>query len=244
MQIGIVEERITFTNDDGLQLAGVLAYPEQAKPKHAVLLCSPHPHFAGNMDNNVICAIARGLAEHAVTLRFDYRGVGESQIDLPDGLSIFDYWNDVEQMKNYTDAVRDVSVAARTLMSATKELDIPFFLIGYSFGAVTGLLYGYEQQNVCNMVAIAPPLGKVSFEFLSNSVKSSLFMIGTSDFLYSSEKVEELRQTLVSNAAVVEILEDVDHFFRGDEDMIAQKVDEFICNHMISSSRRISNAKG
>ena len=241
MQDGIVEERITFTNDHALQLVGVLAYPVRIKPRYAVLLCSPHPHYAGNMDNNVICAIARGLAEHAVTLRFDYRGVGDSQINLPSELSLFDYWNDVEQTKDYTDAVRDVSVAAHALMSATRELDIPFSVVGYSFGAATGLLYGHEQDNVCSMVAIAPPLGKVSFEFFSNGSKLGLFIIGTSDFLYSSEKVEEFRGTLASSA-VVEILDNVDHFFRGDEGMIARKVDEFIRNPMICSSRRTSDA--
>lgn len=241
MQGGIVEERITFTSEDGLQLVGVLAYPERIKPRYAALLCSPHPHFAGNMDNNVICAMARGLADHAVTLRFDYRGVGDSQINLPSGQSVFDYWNEVEQTKNYTDAVRDVSAAANTLISTTRELNIPFSVAGYSFGAATGLLYGVERENVCSMVAIAPPLGKVSFEFLSNGSKPSLFIIGTSDFLYSAQKVEELRRTLASDA-VVEILDDVDHFFRGDEDKIARKVDEFLHNNMICGSRRISDA--
>jgi len=240
MQGEIVEERITFANEDGLELVGVLAYPERAKPNHAVLLCSPHPHFAGNMDNNVICAMARGLAENAVTLRFDYRGVGDSQIDLPNELSVFDYWNDIEQTKDYADAVRDISAAARALMSATKELDIPLSIIGYSFGAATGLLYGYQQKNVCSMIAIAPPLGKVSFEYLSDSVKLSLFLIGTNDFLYSSEKTEALRQTLASSG-IIEILDNVDHFFRGDEDRIAQRIDEFICNHKIYGSRRTSD---
>ena len=241
MQDKIVEERITFVNDDGLQLSGVLAYPESVEPRYALLLCSPHPHFAGNMDNNVISEIARVLAEHAVTLRFDYRGVGDSQIDLPGGLSVFDYWSDIEETKDYTDAVKDVSAAAQTLSSAVGELDIPFSVVGYSFGSATGLLYGYEKENICGMAAIAPPLGKVSFEFLSNCFKPGLFLIGTGDFLYSEEKTEQLRQTLTSNTTV-EVLENADHFFRGDENILAQKVDDFIRNNVTLSTRRISDA--
>ncbi len=237
----IIEERIKFINDDGLQLTGVLAYPDSIEPRHALLLCSPHPHFAGNMDNNVICEIARKLAVHAVTLRFDYRGVGDSQINLPDELSVFDYWSDIEETKNYTDAVQDVSAAANTLSSAIGELDIPFSVVGYSFGAATGLLFGHEKENVCSVVAIAPPLGKVSFEFLSNCSKPGLFLIGTGDFLYSAEKTEQLRQTLTSNTTV-EVLENADHFFRGDEEVVAQKVKEFICNNVIFDTRRISDA--
>lgn len=241
MQDKIIEERITFINDEGLQLAGVLAYPETIEPMYAVLLCSPHPHFAGNMDNNVICEIARELAEHAVTLRFDYRGVGDSQISLPDGLSVFDYWSDIEETKNYTDAVKDVSAAAQTLGSAIGELDISFSVVGYSFGAATGLLYGYERENVCSMVAIAPPLGKVSFEFLTNCSKPGLFLIGTGDFLYSTEKTEQLRQTLTSDTKV-EVLENADHFFRGDENILSQKVGEFIRDNVKFSTRRTFDA--
>lgn len=237
----IVEERITFVNYDGLQLVGVLAYPDNMRPKYAVLLCSPHPHFAGNMDNNVICEIARELAVNAVTLRFDYRGVGDSQISLRSGLSVFDYWNDIEETKYYTDAVRDVSAAASALTSAVGELHIPLLVVGYSFGAATGLLYGHEIENVCGMVAIAPPLGKVSFEFLTNCSKPGLFLIGTGDFLYSEQKTEQLRQTLTSNATV-EVLENADHFFRGDEKVLAQKVDEFIRNNVIFNTRRTSDA--
>jgi len=241
MQDKIIEERITFVNDDGLQLTGVLAYPESIEPMNAVLLCSPHPHFAGNMDNNVICEIARELAVHSITFRFDYRGVGDSQINLPGELSVFDYWSDIEETKNYTDAVHDVSAAAHTLGSTIGELDIPFSVVGYSFGAAIGLLYGHENENVCSLVAIAPPLGKVSFEFLSNCPKPGFFLIGTGDFLYSQEKTEQLRQTLTSNITV-EVLENADHFFRGDENILARKVDEFIRNNMISDTRRTSDA--
>ena len=240
MQDGIVEERITFASDR-LRLTGVLAYPESATPEHAVLVCSPHPHFAGNMDNNVVCAVARKSAQHAVTLRFDYRGVGDSQISLPDGLSVFDYWSEVEETKNYADAVRDVSAAVGTLAAAVGGLDIPFSVVGYSFGSATGLLYAHSNEDVCNMAAIAPPLGKVSFDFLSDCSKPGLFLIGTGDFLYSKEKTEQLRQTLNSQATI-EVMDNVDHFFRGDEDLVAQKVDSFIRNNMISGSRRISDA--
>lgn len=241
MQDGIIEERITFINDEGLQLAGILSYPDQIEPLYALLLCPPHPHFAGNMDNNVICEIARKLAERAVTLRFDYRGVGNSQINLSGGLSVFDYWSDIEETKDFTDAIKDVSAAAQTLCSATSKLDIPFFVIGYSFGAAMGLLYAHVNENVCGMVAIAPPLGKVSFEFLSSCSKPSLFLIGTGDFLYSAEKTEQLRQTLTSNTKV-EVLENADHFFREDENILARKVDEFIRDNVISDTRRTSDA--
>ncbi|MBC8218700.1 MAG: alpha/beta fold hydrolase [Planctomycetes bacterium] len=240
MPDGIVEERIIFASDD-LQLAAVLAYPDGMTPERAVLLCSPHPHFAGNMDNNVVCAIARKLATHSVTLRFDYRGVGDSQINLRSGLSVFDYWSKIEEARDYSDAVRDVSAAACALAGASGALNIPLSVVGYSFGTATGLLYGRSKDDVRNMVAIAPPLGKVSFDFMSDCSKPCLCLIGKGDFLYSSEKAEELRRTLPSNA-IVEILETADHFFRGDEDLVAERVDEFVRDNVIVSSEETSDA--
>src|SRR5512143_649679 len=112
-----IEEYITFSSGS-LQLRGVLAYPEEAAPGRAVLMCSPHPHFAGDMNNNVICAVARRLAARAVVLRFDYRGVGDSEISLAPDISVFDYWTDIEQIKDYREPVLDVASAARALREA------------------------------------------------------------------------------------------------------------------------------
>ena len=222
----IAEEYITFSSG-ALRLRGVLAYPEETAPERAVLMCSPHPHFAGDMNNNVICAVARRLAVHAAVLRFDYRGVGDSEIDLDSDLSVFDYWTEVEEKKDYRDAIEDVESAATVLKHAAESFDVELSIVGYSFGAATSMMFAHKAGNVHKMVTIAPPLGKVSFEFLSCCSKPSLHLVGKKDFLYSEERAEAFRRVLGPAARVV-VLESADHFFRGDEDLLAQKVDEFL----------------
>ena len=222
----IAEEYITFSSG-ALRLQGVLAYPEETAPERAILMCSPHPHFAGDMNNNVICAIARRLAVHAAVLRFDYRGVGDSEIDLDSDLSVFDYWTEVEEKKDYRDAIEDVESAATVLKHAAESFDVELSIVGYSFGAATSMMFAHKAGNVHKMVTIAPPLGKVSFEFLSCCSKPSLHLVGKKDFLYSEERVEAFRRVLGPAARVV-VMESADHFFRGDEDLLAQKVDEFL----------------
>jgi alpha/beta superfamily hydrolase len=226
MPQSVLEEQITFSSGP-LRLSGILAYPEQAAPRRAVLVCSPHPHFAGDMNNNVVRAVARQLAANAVVLRFDYRGVGESEIALDCGLSVFDYWTEIEETRDYRDAVEDVESAARALRRATESFDVDFSVVGYSFGAVTGMMFAHKAGNVHKMVAIAPPLGKVSFEFLSSCSKPSLHLVGKQDFLYSDAQIEAFRKMLGAAARVV-VLENADHFFRAEEDMLAQRVDEFL----------------
>jgi alpha/beta superfamily hydrolase len=222
----ILEEQVTFYSG-ALRLRGVLSYPEQAKPEQAVLLCSPHPHFAGDMNNNVICAVAQRLAACCAVLRFDYRGVGESAIALAPDVSVFDYWSAVEETKDYRDAVEDVRAAARTLLTATESFGVGLSVVGYSFGAATAMLFACREDWVQKMVAIAPPLGKVSFAFLAECRKPGLHLLGKQDFLYSQERLAAYRLSLGPTAEVV-VLDESDHFFRGEEDMVARQVEEYL----------------
>lgn len=43
-------------------LEGRLTYREENSGQPGVILCSPHPLLAGNMDNNVVSALAETLA--------------------------------------------------------------------------------------------------------------------------------------------------------------------------------------
>jgi alpha/beta superfamily hydrolase len=226
MRQAALEEHVTVLSGT-LRLRGILSYPEQARPEQAVLLCAPHPHFAGDMNNNVISAVARRLAARCAVLRFDYRGVGESEIGLGPDESAFDYWNAVEETKDYRDAVEDVAAAARALRTATRSLEAGLSVVGYSFGAATGLLFGCRERRVERMVALAPPLGKVSFAFLSDCRKSTLHVIGKNDFLYSEEKMAAFCRS-VGPAARIVVLERADHFFRGDEDSVARQVEAYL----------------
>ncbi len=220
------EEHVTFSSG-AIRLRGILSYPSQARPEQAVLLCSPHPHFAGDMNNNVICAVAQRLATRCAVLRFDYRGVGESEIALGPGASAFDYWSAIEETKDYRDAVADVAAGARALLTATQSLDGDLSVVGYSFGAATGMLFACREGRVEKMVGVAPPLGKVSFAFLSDCRKPSLHVLGKNDFLYSDERLAEFRRS-VGRVARIIVLNETDHFFRGDEDMVARQIEAYL----------------
>lgn len=224
----IIEETITFKSN-GLRLNGVMGYPDSKEPENAILLCSPHPHFAGDMDNNVITELAQGLATDFVTLRFDYRGIGDSQIDLPEGVSVFDYWDTIEESKNYHDAVSDVVSAGEELSRTTGGL--PQIAVGYSFGAATAFIYGMKYDRVKQMIGIAPPLTKVDFNFLSECSKPAFVMLGKEDFLYSGDDIEKF-ELMVNSSIEIDLLDGCDHFFRGDEKHIAHKIYNFIVNHI------------
>lgn len=219
-----IEERVHIRNGD-LSLSGILAYPASEKPRRAVLLCTPHPHFAGNMENNVIKTLARHLADDSVTLRFDYRGVGESAIDLPPGLSVFDYWTGVERDRDYSDALSDVHAAGEMLSHAAPGL--PSVVIGYSFGAAVGLLYGHRGETVRCCVGVSPPLTRVDFDFLTESTRPCRLLCGESDFVFSAERLDRI---VAQSRGIVtaKVLTNSDHFFRDEEERLALCVENFV----------------
>nr|MBP7518437.1 hypothetical protein [Desulfobulbus sp.] len=58
------------------QLEGRLLFREETTQGTGAILCPPHPLLAGNMDNNVVQAVARAVAETMPMLLFNYPAVG------------------------------------------------------------------------------------------------------------------------------------------------------------------------
>jgi len=81
------EERVTFKSGD-LTLEGMIAYPDgdAAGPHRAAVVCHPHPLYGGSMYNNVVDAVLEALhARGFATLRFNFRGVGQSEGEFDNG---------------------------------------------------------------------------------------------------------------------------------------------------------------
>lgn len=221
-QTSIIQERIRFS-DNG-RLSGVLGYPAERPPRRAVLLCSPHPNFAGDMNNNVIAALAQCLSADSLTLRFDYRGIGDSRIDLTPGLSLLDYWDRIEQTRDYTDALADTAAAADTLHRFASNL--PMLAMGYSFGAVTATRTAASDPRFTAMAAIAPPFKRIAFEFLAACPKPCMILAGENDFVYDADVAARLLAT-AGTLLTLERIQGADHFFRVQEETLTRRIAEF-----------------
>ncbi len=216
-----IEEQITVPSG-GVRLAAVLGYPESGMPAYATLLCPPHPNFAGDMENNVITALAREFSRDALTLRFNYRGIGQSEIALPQNVSLYDFWNDVEETKDYSVPLCDVQACAAEL--ARQSNGAPLIIVGYSFGSIAGLMAG-QKLNAAALVGIAPPLIRYDFSFLAENTTPALLLSGVDDFVFSREVSDAL---VLPKTVRREILSGEDHFFREHEADLASRVRRFI----------------
>src|SRR5579864_2547142 len=73
------EQPVTFRSGS-LALKGLIAKPEGAAPTRAGVVCHPHPLYGGSMYNNVVDAALEAMWSLGwASLRFNFRGVGESE---------------------------------------------------------------------------------------------------------------------------------------------------------------------
>ncbi len=219
----IIQERIRL-GDHG-RLSGMLAYPAQGMPERAALICPPHPNFAGDMTNNVVTAVADALSHNMLTLRFDYRGVGESRICLEAGDSALDYWDRVESQQDYGGALADAADAADVLEEMSQSM--PILALGYSFGAFTALQTACARERILATVGIAAPFKRICFDFLAACTWPCLLISGDQDFVYDPSVTQRLAQD-VGERLTIDLLSAQDHFFRGSESMLAERILRFI----------------
>ena len=202
--------RVRFTSGN-LLLEGILAIPEDSGPFPAVIVCHPHPLYGGSMDNNVVSTLSETLTQASfVSLKFNFRGVGESQGEFSHGIGEQD---DVE--------------AAISFISTVKEIDSKRIgLAGYSAGAAFALPVVFDDARIKALAAVSLPLSMFSLDFLKGCCKPKFFISGSRDDLAPTEQFRRFCQNL-PEPKECEIIEGADHFWWGYECHLAAKVTAF-----------------
>ncbi len=199
----------------GAVLEGVLASPQGLSgPFPAVAVCHPHPLFGGDMENGLVLAVCRALSEKGfMTLRFNFRGVGNSEGEFTKGERELD---DVDAALDLLRGWRDVD---------RKRLG----LMGYSFGAsmVLGSLSRYKAARAFALVA--PPLASVDANDGGGAGKPMLFIVGDRDRLVPGDSLKEKVGSAHPSAELVTVA-GADHSWRGHEDEAARRVADFFVN--------------
>ena len=197
---------------DGLTFEGVVAQPDEGTgPWPGVAICHPHPLHGGNMDNNVVLALALGLAQEGfVTLRFNFRGVGGSQGEHTAGE------RESEEVK-----------AALELIKAWPDTSDSIGLAGYSFGTGVILQNGDLHSEANAIVLVSPSMRGVEGTPLKESKTPALIVTGDRDRLVDSEQLDaELAG--FNNAPEFKLFDGVDHFWYGQEARLVPEVSRFL----------------
>ncbi len=204
------EEKIFFPSS-GFELEGLISTDEAFFAKGGVVLCHPHPQYGGDMHNSVILSGVHAAWEAGLsTLRFNLRGVGESEGAYSDGIG----------------EMEDVQAAVECLNGTFRERDHFLILVGYSFGAWTGMPIAIRDGRIVGIVAIAPPLKMYDFGYLKGWRKKKLIVAGSQDLFCPLPLLEEWYQHLDEPKSLI-IIEGADHFFFSHERSLLSPLREF-----------------
>lgn len=207
---------MSIPGPDGM-LEGNLLFTDANPGGEGVLLCPPHPLLAGNMDNNVVQAVAAHCASlNLPVLLFNYRGVGKSFKPEPD-LPLFEYWNRLDQEGSFASVISD----SREVMAFCRKYFQRVHLVGYSFGAFIAL--NLIPEEPISFTAIAPPIAERDFTQLTTLSLPGLLITAAEDILLKDQTELVLPPTVQRL-----ILKETDHFFLELEEEVAQAVGCFI----------------
>jgi alpha/beta superfamily hydrolase len=197
--------------EQAIQLEGILHHPGGDNLPAAVI-CHPHSLYGGSMDVSLVVSIAQTLAERGImALRFNFRGVGQSEGAFGDGVGELD---DVAGAVDFL--LREEGVDAERL-----------YLVGYSFGAWVGLHHAENDPRICGVVAIGLPMGRLEEDFLSSYAKPKLFVAGENDSICLPGTLRRFVEGLPAPKEL-RILRGTDHFLIGRENEVAEAVADFI----------------
>jgi uncharacterized protein len=186
-----------FIDGPAGKLEALLEEPEDQDPRHAVLVCHPHPQHGGTMHNKVVYRIARGMRRAgAVVLRFNYRGVNLSEGSYDNGIG----------------EVEDARAALALLRSRYPEL--PFSLAGFSFGSRIILKLGCETDGVSGLIAVGFPANLSDSQSLGNCPVPRVFIVSRQDQFCAVPSMEAYFAALPEPKELIWI-EAEDHFFSG-----------------------------
>jgi len=185
-------DRVNFKSND-LLIEGLL--DERAGDK-GVIISHPHPLYGGNMYAAGVESIVHVYwIKGYTTLRFNFRGVGNSQGRYENGIG--------EQ--------QDVQ-AALTFLSETglKKID----LAGYSFGAWVNAHAILQDTLVERMVMVSPPVGFMDFKEVAAIKCLKLVVTGSQDQIAPPELIKKMLPAWNPEARF-EIIDGADHFYGG-----------------------------
>ena len=196
---------------NGPALEALLHLPEGEPPFPGIVLCHPHPLYGGDMYNNVTGAIVRAATGTGVAaLRFNFRGVGESEGRYAGG-------------EGEQDDVR----AALGSLRAQPEVDSKRVALGgYSFGAVMAFRVAASGDELASLlgVSLPTPLGNLAGMHASEPI---LLTSGDRDEYSDVGVLAEFKASLGEQAELVSV-PGADHFWWGSADRLIEIVGGFL----------------
>ncbi len=164
--------------------------------KQIVMVCHPHPQHGGAMHNKVVTTLSKAFQEAgAYAVRFNYRGVGESE----------------GQYGDFVGEVEDAQSVFHWIKTKFPEYSIA--LAGFSFGGSVAIRVA-QQQAISQLITIAPAVYLIDYDQNMTFDFPWLLVQGWEDEVVDVQDILNWTQTLPVKPEVW-CLPEVTHFFHG-----------------------------
>jgi uncharacterized protein len=188
----------------------VLIDMPRGTPRAAVVFAHPLPTQGGTMHTKVVFQGAKALARiGCAVLRFNFRGVGLSAGTWDEGRGEKD---DYRAALDYVGA---------------QYPDVELWAAGFSFGSYIAMTCGAEDDRVCALIAIAPPVDRYDYGLAKQSVKPKFIIHGERDELISLRAVREFYAQLQEPKELVEI-DRANHLFDGQASEVGDALEDLL----------------
>lgn len=179
-------------------------------PRAAVVFAHPLPTQGGTMHTKVVFQGAKALARiGCVVLRFNCRGVGRSAGEWDDGRG---------EKDDYRAALDFI---------ASRYPDTGVWAAGFSFGSYIAMTVGADDQRVCALIGIAPPVDRYDYESVKRSAKPKFIIHGEADELIPLRAVREFYAQLQEPKEFVEI-DRANHLFDGQASEVGDALEDLL----------------
>ena len=186
-------EKTLIRTSDGHNLQGMLT---NGNNECGAVITHPHSLYGGDMDNSVVTVIEKALQKHKYsTLKFNFRGVGQSEGTYGDGVG--------EQ--------EDVKAALRCLQETGINRLV---LTGYSFGSWVNAHADYSQFPIEQVIMVSPPVAFMDFSGVDTIPHLTQVFTGSRDDIAPPAGIEKHLASW-NPAARFTVIKGADHFYSG-----------------------------
>ncbi len=181
-------------------------------PRAAVVFAHPLPIRGGTMHTKVVFQGTKALARiGCAVLRFNFRGVGRSAGEWDEGRG---------ELDDYRAAVD---------FMASQYPGIEVWAAGFSFGSYVALTVGAEDDRICALIGIAPPVNRYDFAAVKRSTRPKFIIHGEGDELIPIKAVREFYAQLADPKELVEI-DRANHLFEGQVSEVGDALEDLLAD--------------
>ena len=181
---------------------------EPAAVQAVAIVCHPNPQQGGTMTNKVVHTLARACNEcGAASIRFNYRGVGNSAGQFDNGVGETD------------DALAMVSWAR------TRWPGVPLWLAGFSFGGGVAL-HASVRTETTRLITVSPAAARAAPPDVLPTCPWLLLQGDMDDVIPAGLVLDWISK--LSIKPEVQVLEGAGHFFHGRLTELRERVREWL----------------